>query len=216
MNQVTKNSELISAISDLNEKAALKIIRKLLAAKADPNVLISECQEGMHKVGERYAKREYFLTGLIMGGEIFREVMELIRPHMKNQSIKITAGKFLIGTVSGDIHDLGKDIVKELLSCYNFDVCDLGVDVPASEFVKKAKEYNPDVIGLSGLITLAHDSMRDTVKALHRAKCKAPVIIGGSQLDEDVFKYTGADYWTTDAKKGTELCIRLVSGQEPF
>lgn len=211
MSHKDKHTQLISAIADLKEELALSLIRERLADKDNPDTLIADCQEGMRQIGERYAQRQYYLTGLIMGGEIVCEVMELIRPTMENYISGEESGKVLLGTVAGDIHDLGKNIVKMLLACYKFTVYDLGVDVPPAEFLKKAKEIQPDIVGLSGLITYAHSSMRETVSLLRQKGCPAPIIIGGSQLDEEVFRYTGADYWVTDAKTGVALCRRLLS-----
>lgn len=211
MSHKDKHTQLISAIADLKEELALSLIRERLADKDDPDTLVADCQEGMRQVGERYARRQYYLSGLIVGGEIFCEVMELIRPTVENYISGEVSGKVLLGTVVGDIHDLGKNIVKMLLACSKFMVYDLGVDVPPAEFLKKAKEIQPDIVGLSGLITYAFSSMRETVSLLRQEGCPAPIIIGGSQLDEEVFRYTGADYWVTDAKTGVALCKRLLS-----
>jgi len=208
---MNKQIQLISAIAELNEELSLELVKERLAAKEDTASIIADCQEGMRQVGEHYMQQRYYLSGLIMGGEIFCEVMELIQPVVQCQITGDESGKVLLGTVAGDIHDLGKNIVKMLLTCHKFTVYDLGVDVPAEEFLRKAEEFQPGVIGLSGLITSAYDSMRQTISLLHQGKCRTPVIIGGSQLDEDIFRYTGADYWATDANKGVELCKFILS-----
>jgi methanogenic corrinoid protein MtbC1 len=212
-NMSTKNnpSRLISAIAHLKEDAALNIVRGCLASGNDPVALIAECQEGLRRVGERYEKQKYYLSGLVMGGEIFTEVTALIQESLQNQNLGETTGKVLIGTVAGDIHDLGKNIFKMLLKCYNFSVFDLGVDTSPAEFLKQAKEIQPDIIGLSGLITSTYNSMRETVQVLHEGGCFTPIIIGGSLLNESVFKYTGADYWVTDANTGVQICQKLLS-----
>ncbi|MFC1905366.1 B12-binding domain-containing protein [Chloroflexota bacterium] len=206
-----KQNKLILAIAGLKEDLAIDVVRQRLIAKDDPMSIIADCQEGIRQVGERYSKRKYFLSGLIMGGEIFSGVMESLLPVMKSQISGNDSGKVLLGTVASDIHDLGKNIVRLLLGCHKFTVYDLGVDVPPEEFLSKANEIKPDVIGLSGLITNAYDSMRDTIVLLRNRGCHVPVIIGGSQLDEEVFRYTGADYWVKDATSGVELCQRLLS-----
>jgi methanogenic corrinoid protein MtbC1 len=211
MSHEDKHTQVISAIANLKEELALSLIRERLADKDDPDTLIADCQEGMRQVGERYARQQYYITGLIMGGEIFCEVMELIRPAIENYIVEEVSGKVLLGTVAGDIHDLGKNIVNMLLTCHKFSVYDLGVDVPPAEFLKKAKEFQPDIVGLSGLITYAFSSMRETISLLRQEGCLVPIIIGGGQLDEDVFRYTGADYWVTDAKTGVALCRQLLS-----
>jgi methanogenic corrinoid protein MtbC1 len=203
-------SQLISAIADLDEESALRLIRQHLAENDDPLTLIANCQKGLQRVGERYAKHKYYLSGLIMGGEIFYEVMELIRPAMESRISGTSSGRILLGTVESDIHDLGKNMVKLLLSCYKLTVYDLGVDVPPEEFLRQAKKLQPDIVGLSGLVTNAYDSMRETIELFRREGYQIPIIIGGSQLSKEVFQYTGADYWVNRADAGVKLILRLL------
>ncbi|OGN93424.1 MAG: hypothetical protein A2Z75_06105 [Chloroflexi bacterium RBG_13_50_10] len=203
-------SQLASAIANLDEKLALKSIRECLAANEDPLMLIEDCQKGLQRVGDRYTHHKYYLSGLIMGGEIFYEVMELIRPAMESRISTTSSGKILLGTVQNDIHDLGKNIFKLLLSCYKLTVYDLGVDVPPEEFLRQAKKLQPDIVGLSGLITKAYDSMRETIGLFRQEGYQIPIVIGGSQLSKEVFQYTGADYWVNKADVGVKLCLRLL------
>jgi methanogenic corrinoid protein MtbC1 len=210
MSRTKTQSQLISAIADLNEELALNLIRERLAENHDPLTLIANCEKGLQRVGERYAQHKYYLSGLIMGGEIFYEVMELIQPAMQNRISGTSSGKILLGTVEGDIHDLGKNIFKLLLSCYKLRVYDLGVDVPPEEFLRRAKELQPDILGLSGLITKSYDSMRETIRVFRQERYQIPIVIGGSQLSEEVFHYTGADYWVNKADVGVKLCLRLL------
>jgi methanogenic corrinoid protein MtbC1 len=204
------HSQLISAIADLNEELALKLIRERLNENDDPLTLIANCQNGLQRVGERYSQHKYYLSGLIMGGEIFYEVMELIRPAMESRISGTSSGKILLGTVQSDIHDLGKNIVKLLLSCYKLTVYDLGVDVAPEEFLRQAKKLRPDILGLSGLVTNAYDSMRETIGLFRQERYQIPIVIGGSQLSKEVFQYTGADYWVTKADAGVKLILRLL------
>jgi len=210
MSRMKTQSQLISAIANLNEELALNLIRERLAENDDPLTLIANCQKGLQGVGERYTQHKYYLSGLIMGGEIFCEVMELIRPAMESRISGTSSGKILLGTVESDIHDLGKNIVKLLLSCYKLTVYDLGVDVPPEEFLRQAKKLQPDILGLSGLITKSYDSMRETIGLFRQEGYQIPIIIGGSQLSEEVFQYTGADYWVNKADVGVKLCLRLL------
>ena len=210
MSKTKTQSQLISAIASLNEELALKLIRERLAENDDPLTLIANCQKGLRRVGERYAQHKYYLSGLIMGGEIFCEVMQLIRPAMENQISGTSSGKILLGTVQGDIHDLGKNIFALLLSCYKLTVYDLGVDVPPEEFLRQAKKLQPDILGLSGLITKSYDSMRETIALFRQEGYRIPIVIGGSQLSKEVFQYTGADYWVNKADVGVKLCLRLL------
>ena len=210
MSRMKTQSQLVSAIANLNEELALKLIRDRLAENEDPLILIEDCQKGLQRVGDRYTQHKYYLSGLIMGGEIFYEVMELVRPAMESRISGTSSGKILLGTVQSDIHDLGKNIFRLLLSCYKLTVYDLGVDVPPEEFLRQAKKLQPDIVGLSGLITKAYDSMRETVGLFRKEGYQIPIVIGGSQLSKEVFQYTGADYWVNKADVGVKLCLRLL------
>ncbi len=208
-------AELAAALADLRENEVLEAVRTRMARGDDPLQIIEDCQAGMREVGERYSRREYYLSGLIMAGDILREVMELVLPAIEHRFSGHTAGRVLLGTVQGDIHDLGKNLLMMLLRCYGFTVIDLGVDVEPARFVREARAFRPDIIGLSGLITAAYTSMRDTVAALRQMMDedgrKIPILLGG-QVDEQVCHFVGADYWTTDAMEGGRLCQRLVGG----
>jgi 5-methyltetrahydrofolate--homocysteine methyltransferase len=209
MNRDTR-AELITAIAELQEEAALDLVRQRLAGGDDPLQIVEDCQAGLMRVGERYEQGEYFLAGLVMGGEIFRQVMKLVEPVVERQLSGDDSGYILLGTVQGDIHSLGKMILSLLLSCNGFTVDDLGVDVPPAQFAARAQETSPDVIALSGLLTSSYESMRETVLALREAGITVPIIIGGGQLSAGVCEYVGADYWTTDAVDGLEICRRLA------
>jgi methanogenic corrinoid protein MtbC1 len=169
----------------------------------------------MRAVGQCYEQGEYFVAGLIMSGEIFREVVELVKPLLEQRPAGQVSGSVLVGTVSGDIHDIGKNIFGMLLTCHGFKVIDLGVDVPPEMFAAKVVETQPDIVGLSGLITASFETMKETIAALrHEAeehKLSFPIIIGGSMVDDQVCQYVDADYWMTDAMAGVRLCEELLS-----
>jgi methanogenic corrinoid protein MtbC1 len=209
-----EQDNLVLAIAELNEELALSLVSKLLAEHDDPVDILAKCQQGMLQVGERYTKHQYYLSGLIMGGEIFFEVMKLVEPGVQKQTSSDVPGKVLLGTVAGDIHDLGKNIVKMLLICHKFTIYDIGVDVLPEEFLRRVNKLQPDAVGLSGLMTSSYDSMRDTVSVLRKGGCHVPIVIGGSQIDEDVFHYTGADYWGKDANDGVELFKRIIANSK--
>ena len=211
MKEKQKQYRLVSEIATLQEEKALSLVKELLAEGYNPLDLVNFCQEGMCQVGQLYAQNKYSISGMIMGGEIFREAMELISPVILSSNSHSHSGAVLLGTVAGDVHDLGKNIVGILLKSINCEVHDLGVDVPPEEFVKQAKVIRPDIIGLSCLITVAFDSMRETIKQLKRSNIKAPIIIGGGQLSEEINKYIGADYWTDDATKGIKICQSFLT-----
>jgi methanogenic corrinoid protein MtbC1 len=213
MNNIDTSTILIAAIADLQEDTALALVRQRLDTGDDPLLIIEDCQKGMREVGLRYERNEYFLAGLIMGGEIFRQVMELLQPVIERKISGQASGRILLGTVEGDIHDLGKNIVNILLSCHSFVVHDLGVDVPPTAFAEQTAQVQPHLVGLSGLLTSSFDVMRETIALLRAQGYQGPVIIGGGQLSEKVCQYVRADHWSTDAVTGIELCQRLISEQ---
>jgi methanogenic corrinoid protein MtbC1 len=184
----------------------------------DPLSIVEDCQRGMRQVGERYEQGRYFLSGLIMAGEIFREVMELTQPVIQEQTRGNESGRVLLGTVQGDIHDIGKNIQSMLLSCYGFTVYDLGVDVPPHTFFAQATEIKPHIVGLSGLLTSSYDAMRDTIALFRRSPDQAlantPIIIGGVSINDQVCQYVEADYWIVNAIDGVRLCQRLLAGNK--
>jgi len=218
MNTENPDYNLIHLLADLEEDAVLKLVSERLAAGHDPLKIIEDCNEGMRLVGQRYEHGEYYIAGLIMSGEIFREVVEIIQPLMVTKTDQKTSGRIMVGTVSGDIHDIGKNMVGMLLSCYGFTVIDLGVDVPPAEFAVKVVELKPDIVGLSGLITASFEMMKQTISAL-RAEAEKhslsfPIIIGGGMIDEQVCQYVGADYWLKDAMAGVRLCQSLLTNRQ--
>ena len=156
-------ADLTQALADLKENEALEIVRLRLGRGDDPLQIIEDCQAGMREVGERYAQRRYYLSGLIMAGDILREITELVLPLVEEKFSGHTAGRVLLGTVQGDIHDLGKNLLLMLLRSYGFTVLDLGVDVAPGTFVQEARAFKPHAIGMSGLITAAYPTMRETV-----------------------------------------------------
>lgn len=208
---------LIASVADLKEAEVLELVRSRLKKADDPLAIVEDCQEGLRQVGVRYEQQEYFLSGLIMAGEIFREVMELVQPVIEEQLTGNETGTILIGTVQGDIHDIGKNNLNMLLTCYGFTVHDLGVDVSPAEFLLQAVQLKPDIIGLSGLLTISYDAMRETIRLIRSAGdsylSSVPIIIGGNQLNEQVCRYVSADYWVTDAMTGVRLCQQLMADQ---
>lgn len=213
MDNTDTNAALIAAVADLQEETTLALVRQRLDTGDDPLRILKDCKVGMRQVGVRYERNEYFLAGLIMAGEIFREVMELLQPVVERQVSGQASGRILLGTVEGDIHDLGKNIVNMLLRCHRFVVHDLGVDVSPTAFSEQAAQMQPHLIGLSGLLTNAYDAMRETITLLRDQGYQGPIVIGGGQLSETICQYVGADHWSTDAVSGVELCKALIAGQ---
>ncbi len=206
--------KLISDIANLKEKEALALVKKRLSDGDSPITIVEDCQEGLRQVGLRYERQEYYLSGLIMAGEIFRQVMDILQPTIDDAFSGNEYGTILIGTAKGDIHDIGKSNIILLLTGYGFTVHDLGVDVPPSEFLVKALKIKPDVIGISGLVTSSYDAMKETITLLRTTGendlSSVPIIIGGNQLNEQVCQYVGADHWVNDAMTGVRLCQKLL------
>ncbi len=204
--------ELTEAILSLDEDRTLEAVEKRLESGENPLVILEDSRKATEEVGTRYEKREYFIAELIMVGEILKGISKLLKPKLAG-TIRETIGKVVIGSVEGDVHDVGKNIVITMLEAAGFEVVDLGVDVPPEEFVEAVKQHAPDIVGLSGLLTSIIESMKKTVETLRRAglRQKVAVVIGGSQIDEYVKEYVGADAWANDAATGVKICKQLVS-----
>ena len=201
-------SELGTLLSDLKEQEALDAVKKALAEGVDPMQILADAREGMKIVGERFGNEQYFIPDLIYSGEILKGIAALVEPHIKDSGAQAEKlGKVIIATVAGDIHDIGKDLVVFMLDISGFEVYDLGIDVPVQTIVDKIKETGATVVGLSGFLTLAFDSMKETVDAIKEAGLRdnLKVMIGGGQIDEEVKKYTGADAYGKDAMAAVNL-----------
>jgi methanogenic corrinoid protein MtbC1 len=214
-NFMKNEEELDKLVADLEEDAVLELVQRRINADDDPLHILNDANEGMRIVGQRYEEGEYYIAGLIMAGEIFREVVELIQPLFEEKIREKSSGRVVVGTVLGDIHDLGKNMFGLLLACHGFRVIDLGVDVPPAEFAAKVIETKPDIVGLSGLVTASIETMKETVTEL-KAEAKKhnisfPVVIGGGFIDDQICQYVGADYWAPDAMAGVRLCEELMS-----
>lgn len=209
-------SKLVEAIADLREEDALKLVKEQLGSGASPLAILDDCREAMTMVGKRFEKGEAFIPDLIYAGEIMRQISDLVKPKLAQQTTtQKKLGRVVIGTVRGDIHDIGKDIVVFMLDVNGFEVKDLGVDVPASKFVDAVKEFQPQVVGLSGFLTLAFDSMKETVEAIQAAglRDKVKIMIGGGQVNEDIRVYAGADGFGRDAVAGVSLAKKWIGVQ---
>jgi len=205
---------LSSAVAELDDKRALDLVEQALGEGANPVEVVRVVQEGMRRVGHRYEQKEIYLSGLIMAGEIFRTVMELVRPELEAEYVGETAGKVLLGTVAGDIHDIGKNMAALAFRMFGFSVRDLGVNIPPEEFLQAARESRPDVVGMSGLLTAAFASMRETVTLFREHATEFErfplLVVGGGTIDEPTARYIGADLWTNDAMEGVKLCQQAL------
>ena len=201
------SEQLTNAVAELKEDEAIQMVKDMIAKGEDANMIFDSARKGMEVVGKRFADGEYFLPELIYSGEIFKSISEIVKPVMTAESGGEKIGKVVIGTVAGDIHDIGKDIVVFMLDISGFEVYDLGVDVPVQTFVDKIKETGAPIVALSGFLTLAFDAMKDTCDAIVTAglRDKVKIMIGGGQIDDEIKKYAGADAYGRDAMTAVAL-----------
>ena len=209
MNEQERN--LVEWLADMREEEAMALAnRMLLEEGADPVRVLELCREAMGVVGKRFETGEYFLPELVLAGEMLQNIGAVAKPLIKKkpgEEAKKLA-RVLIGTVHGDLHDIGKNIVSFMLDINGFEVRDIGVDVPVKTFLDEIRDYKPHVVGLSGFLTVAFDSMKETIAAIEDAKLRSEfkIMIGGGQIDETVRGYTGADAFGVNAVKAVALC----------
>jgi 5-methyltetrahydrofolate--homocysteine methyltransferase len=208
--------ELIEAITGMREADALRVTEELLAKGTDSFAVLHACREAMEIIGRRFEAGDCFLPELTLAGVMVRQISEMVKPRLQQQSdTNHELGKVLIGTVAGDIHDIGKDLVVFMLEVNGFEVMDLGVDVPATRFVAAAREFRPDVVALSGFLTLVYDAMKATIDALKEAGLRDDlrIMIGGGQVDDQVCRYAGADAYGRDAVSAVSLAKNWTGGE---
>jgi len=206
------SEQLVHAIADMKEEEALKLVHEMLQGGVEPLFILDAAREAMALVGQRYEQGAYFLPELMLSGEMLNQITDILKPELAKLPEIKRHGKVLVGTVKGDIHDIGKNIVTFMLDVNGFEVLDLGVDVAPQAFVKAIQEFGPQVIGLSGFLTLAFDTMKETVETIQAAGLRdgVKVMIGGGQVSEEVRKYTGADAFGRDAMAGVSLARKWL------
>ena len=200
--------DLVNAIADMKEDEAMTLVQQMLDEGEDPQSILDAASQAMTIVGKRFDEKEYYLPELIIAGEMMKAIGDLVKPKLAAKATQSTKqGTVLIGTVAGDIHDIGKDVVSFMLDVNSFEVVDLGVDVPASTFVAKIQEVKPDIVGMSGFLTMAYDQMKRTVDAIKEAGLRdsVKIMIGGAIMDDSAAKYVGADAYGADAASAVRL-----------
>ncbi|MGB6680503.1 MAG: corrinoid protein [Candidatus Bathyarchaeia archaeon] len=206
-------AKIANSLAELDSETLKKSLEDAAHNKISVQEIIREgLGKGMQIVGERYERGEYFLSELIMAGVTMREGMVLMEPYFKGQTSE-TRGKILIGTVEGDLHDIGKNIVATMLRSAEFEVHDLGVDVPPETFVKKTQELKPDIVALSALLSVTIGKVKETIKALSDTSLRKDlkIIIGGSCINLKIAKELGADAFGRDAWDGVNQAKQLIS-----
>jgi methanogenic corrinoid protein MtbC1 len=201
------SGDLVNLLADLREAEVLKLARERLDAGEEPLKILEDSRKAMEIVGKRFADGEYFLPELVYSGELLKLITEMVKPKLGQVTETRYLGKVVIGTVAGDIHDIGLNIVDFMLGVNGFDVYNLGVDVPAEKFVEKLKETDARILGLSGFLTPAFDAMKETVQAVEAAglRGRTKIMIGGGQMDDEVRKHTTADAYGKDAMVAVSL-----------
>ncbi|HNQ46717.1 MAG TPA: cobalamin-dependent protein [Syntrophorhabdus sp.] len=206
------NETLINLMADLQEEETLAMVNTMIKEGVNPMDILSDARSAMEIVGNRFETSEYFIPDLMMAGEIMKGISDIVKPLLQSDDASAKKGKVLIGTVAGDIHDIGKDIVTFMLDVSGYDVLDIGIDVPVQTFIDKIREFQPSVVGLSGFLTLAFDSMKKTVEAIEKAGLRdnLKIMIGGGQMDDEVRKYVRADAYGKDAVAAVNLCKQWI------
>jgi methanogenic corrinoid protein MtbC1 len=206
--------DLVTAIVEMMEDEAMTLTRRYLDQGAPPLSVLDAYREALDIIGKRFEEGKYFVPELILSGEMMKQASEWIKPLIGEQKRdeEKKVGKFLLGTVEGDIHDIGKDMVGMLFEVSGFEVRDLGIDCPAQRFWDEYGTFQPDIIGMSGLLTLAYDSMKQVVDGLKEmgVRDKVKIIIGGGQVDQYACRHVGADAWATDAVAGLKCALKWV------
>lgn len=198
----------------MNEQESLRLVDEMLSSGARPLDILEECRRGMFEVGARFERGDMYLSEMIMAAEISKQVTERVRPHL-GSSTGANRGKVLIGTVEGDVHDIGKNILVALLEAGGFRVVDLGVDVPPERFVEAIREGRPDVVGMSSLLSTSLEAMKRTVDAIVEAglRDRVKIVIGGGRLDRYAAEYVKADAYTDNAAQGVKIVEGMVGGR---
>ncbi len=199
---------IAEALRDLDEKKVLELVEQALSNGIPAIKIVEQCDQGMTAVGELFGTGKYFISQLIFSAEILKGVMRRLDPLLENTESGKSAGKVILGTVKGDIHDIGKNIVATLLRGSGFEVIDLGVDVPAEKFIQTVKETEAKVLGLSALLNFTYPEMKNVVDAATAAgiRERVQIIIGGAPVNEQVRAFTGADFYAEDAVAGVRIC----------
>jgi|SRR5450830_66249 len=210
---MTPKKDLANLLTEFDEPAALDMVSRRLAAGEDPLALVDECCRGMRMIGDQYESGTYYISALIMAGELLREILEILNPLISFRRQETPSQTMLMCTVQGDIHDLGKDLAADLLCAHGLVIVDLGVDVAPERIADAVEAQRPDIVGLSCLLA-AFDSLKQSTEAIRERAARlglhVPIIIGGAPLSQLVCDYVGADRWCTDAWAGVRLVHELL------
>lgn len=206
--------KVMEAMIELDDESLIPIAKEVMEAGGeDAQTIMRACQEGMNEVGLRFEQGEYFIGDLVFAGELMGRIMDIVRPALAAGS-ESKLGKMILCTVKDDLHDIGKNIVKAMFEAGGFEVIDLGIDVPPERIVEEAKANGVSIVGLSGVLTLAIDSMKATVDAFTAAGIRdnIRIIVGGNPVTEEGCKFIGADAWAINPQDSVKICRDWISG----
>ena len=208
------DSDLVALISELKKKKAIEVTQQRLNSGDDPLQILDDARKAMQIVGRRFSDGTYFIPDLVYSGKILGEIAEMVKPDLSQAPESKKLGKIVIGTVAGDLHNIGKDLVTFMLDVNGFDVYDLGIDVQPQTFVEKIKEVQPEIVGMSGFLTSVYQAMKDTVDAIAEAGLRdaVKIMIGGGVMDDEIKRYCGADAFGPDAMAAVNLAQKWTGG----
>lgn len=208
------DSLIAKSIAELIPQQAIEQVKARVAQGDDPQVILSECRQGMEEVGRKFETCEYFIAELIFAADFFKKIMEILEPELKRTMKGDKLGNIIIATVQNDIHDIGKNLVASMLNAAGFEVTDLGVNVPPEVICDRLKEHSTDIVALSCLLTSTIDSMEDTIAEIVRAglREKVKIIVGGNPLSPALATSIGADVYGRDAYDAIIKCKELMGG----
>lgn len=206
------HSMLVKYISNLETKNALEYVKTKVSRGEVPYTILLECRKGLEEVGKRFETGEYFIADLLFVADLFKQIMNILEPELRKTTKVEKEGKIAIATVEYDIHDIGKNLVASMLSAAGFEILDLGVNVPPDLICKTIREYKPDIVALSCLLTSTIDSMENTIKKIieEGLRNRVKIIVGGNPLTPELAREIGADSYGQDAHEAIVKCRELL------
>ena len=205
--------ELAAAMGELDEDTVKELL-EAVASAGEAEKAMEACQKGMDTVGRLFEEGEYFVGDLIYAGELMTDAVEVLKPYLASGESSGSKTKMILCTVKDDLHDIGKNIVRSMLEAAGFDVLDLGIDCPAEKIIETAKAENIKIVALSGVLTLALDSMKNTIAAIKAAGLTdVKVIVGGCPVTADAAAAMGADEWAYSPQKTVKVCTAWAGEQ---
>jgi 5-methyltetrahydrofolate--homocysteine methyltransferase len=206
--------DLVTLIAELKKQEAIQVTEQRLKSGENPLKILDDGKKAMQIVGRRFSEGTYFIPDLVYSGKILEQVAELVKPGLAQAPHAGELGKIVLGTVAGDLHDIGKNLVTFMLDVNGFAVYDLGIDVKPQIFVDKIKEVQPQIVGMSGFLTSVYQAMKDTVDAIAVAglRNEVKIMIGGGVMDEEIRKFAGADAYGEDAMAAVNLAKDWIGG----